>query len=197
VLVTLVGNMFGQTIMTTYRYVVISSIGSPTLNDSFAALHARLDAASELFATYAACTPPQYIAQEAWYQRVSTNRTRKVVFGVNRTGSNPSTAYTANVAAVISRHGDRAQRSDNGRVHVPIGTDSTALINGNVTGQLFAKLIAHGAKIATEYITVDPEATFAPVLYPSEGGGTIVPIVGTVARTQARVMRRRTLGYGI
>ncbi len=142
VLVTLKGTFVGQTTMTTFPLVVTSMSGATTISIAANALYTKFVAANQLIQRYLGCMSDQYTLDEMWFQVLWPTRYRKVVIPSGLPGTIDGLVGTANVAAVISRFGDAANRHNMGSIHLPIPTNDQTITGGSIIADFKVKALA-------------------------------------------------------
>jgi hypothetical protein len=187
--------------MNTFNYRVSTVVGgSPTIN-AFAAdfLVSAQWAINE--STFRACCPNNYTHLQTWLQFVRPVRYVAFKDEVNVAGDSGAAALTANLAAVVTRQGDIADKHNNGSIHIPIAQDDTLIANGKLTAgfkttvNAFAENVNDGITVTSGAATV----TTRPVLYFITPSGSVNSrdVITAYAQDTVRVMRRRTVGLGI
>jgi len=197
ILVTMVGNMVGQTIMNTFYYRVTQAPGTLLQQaDVLESLDNLLNSAGNLFPKVLAAIPPEYSFEASWLQVVFPGRYVAYKFPEVASGQGDAPGITANLAGVVVRRTDKAGRDQVGTLHVLVGSGDEGVLNGRVGGATKVALDALAASLPTSY-TVSGY-TFRPVLTPfNNPDGSAKWIDSAFAQDTARVMRRRTVGLGI
>lgn len=196
VMLTFVGTLCGQRVLNTFPLVVTAITGAPTVADSFDALLAKITAINELKAKFLACCPSNYTLIYIWIQKVYPVRIRKLIYSGAGIGTWDSAANTPNMAGVITRYGEIANRHGIGSLHVPISQGSDTVVDGYLTDDIKTPLSALSLKIEGFVSTAAPAVTYGHSLFPTPVSGLPVPVVDTAVQITARVMRRRTVGVG-
>lgn len=199
-LMTFVGHLSGQTVMSTFWYV-LDNIGVFTnVISLYAAIKDVVDDAGNLRDKYIACCPTDYILEQIWLQLIKPERIMKSVFTDGAPGTDQP-AGTANVAAVITRRGEPATRNAVSTLHVPL-----APTEDNMTlGQLAPTGVKTKLSLLAAQMLLPLEggalagAKLTPIVYQPRTG---LPVNGhAIVRANVegtvRVMRRRTVGLGI
>jgi len=197
VMLTVVGDLCGQTTMNTFPYQVIQITGAaPNQQPAFIAFYNALRAGGRLLADYQAAMPPNWTHRQSWFQQIRSVRYRKVVITENWSGTfNDEDAVTANVQASITRFGSLANRHEVGGIRVPAGTGTTYHINGLLGVDYKAAL----SDVADE---MSRDVTALAVIYRPLVGLNKPPYPltwceGAFVQDTTRVIRRRTVGLGI
>ena len=195
-IVTYVGDLLNQRIMSTFWYGISSLIGVPTLGDVMDELRAKLITANNLRDDYLSCCPPQYTLNETWVQFVRPTRYVKKVYVDAQAGTFAGDAHTANIAAVIERRGVTASRKSVSTLHVPCPTANSAITGGSITAGYATPLADLATQVATQ-VTTATGYVLDPVIDNGVGGTNFTAIGLAFPQTTVRVMRRRTVGLGI
>lgn len=193
-----VGNMFDQRILSTYAYQVFNIAAGPVDTATLAAaLDAQLSAPGELLQLVRNAAPTDYNHVETWYQRIAPTRVVRDVFAGTGVGTNGA-ANVSNVAAVVERRGDIANRKNISCLHVPMADVAANVVAGYVTAAMTSKLVAIGAKLITSYSLTAGGATvvMVPCIYNKGSVPNCSIITRYYAQATSRVMRRRTVGVG-
>lgn len=193
-----VGNMFDQRILSTYAYQVFNLAGGAvTTSDLATALNTQLSAPGELLQLVRNACPSDYNHVETWYQRIAPTRVVRDVFTGTGVGTNGA-ANVSNVAAVVERRGDLANRKNISCLHVPMADIAANVVAGYVTAAMTSKLVAIGAKLITSYNLTVGAATvvLVPCIYNKGSVPNCSYITRYYAQPTSRVMRRRTVGVG-
>lgn len=192
------GTIAGQTILSTFAYKVLTLDGNPTVASIYDGMHTALDTAvGGLRDRFLDLCPDNYFSVSSIFQKVATIRVASKTFETVLPGNYGFTAATANLAGVITRRGEFANRRNVSSLHVPYPDQETGLTGGLVTTNW--RTVASALETAMKApITLAPSATtMQPVIYNRLGSPNNAPIVTTVSNQQLRVMRRRTVGLGI
>lgn len=197
VLMTINGALCGQTVMSTFCYVIESVTGSIDDTDLFGAFRTSICAAGELVDKYLACCPSNYVKGNLWFQIVRPQRIQKRVFGNSAPGGlSPYVADMPNVATTILRRGDIADRKNISTLHVPAPTTNDWIDTGSLTIEALTANQALATKVLKSYTTATFVANFYPSILNKGTSSDVTPIISASAETTSRVMRRRTVGVG-
>lgn len=195
-LVSFVGVLAGQRIMSTYWYRVQELGAVVTVEECMDALNDRL-AAGDLVPTYLACVPTNYVLAEIWIQRIRPSRLLKGVYTYTQNGTN-GTANTANVSGVITRRGLPGTRSAISSLHLPMADIAANSVAGILTENMQDFLNAHAAEVEMRIVTqAGPLIVWDPIIDNGDGAQSYTPIATAFAEDTTRVMRRRTVRYGV
>lgn len=194
--VTIVGTLFQQTIMTVLDYKVTESSGD-TIRVVANALDATFDAANDLYDSYRAVTPPEYTHTFTWIQTIRPTRFTKSIFAVDSPGTNATSTKVSNVAAVITKRSELANRRGLGSVHMPIAPTASGVTNGKIVAPMRTLLNTLGDKIVLSRPILAGLTTLVPVIVNSGFAFPAVEYSDYITQDTSRVMRRRTVGLGI
>jgi len=195
VLLSFVGKFFDQTIVSTFGYQATDVTGGVNQNTFFAAADTLVKGAFGLQEKYLAACPPQFTLLERWWQVYLPDRYAAFKFAENTPGTFVGQAVLPNIAGVIVRRGEIADRKNVSTLHVPIGDDSDCIDSGRLTDDLMLAL-NDLAGILDNVLTVTG-ATLNPVIPNFNSAVNPVLIVQAFAKNTARTMSRRTVGRGI
>lgn len=200
-LVSAVGQLAGQTTITTFHYEIQNLTGPAlTVGNVSNALNTALDQAGGLMERYTDCLPDNLTIQYNEIQCIWPQRYFQQRYAPNfTTGNVGSDATTANVMAAITRRGFAARRADIGRILIPAPTTAVEQATGLWTAGYKALLDLLAPQLYQgHFITIGPSTVnFAPVIY---NRGAVIPrtlIFTAYASNVVRVMGRRTVGCGI
>lgn len=200
-LVSAVGQLAGQTTITTFHYEIQNLTGPAlTVGNVSNALNTALDQAGGLMERYTDCLPDNLTIQYNEIQCIWPQRYFQQRYAPNfTTGNVGSDATTANVMAAITRRGFAARRADIGRILIPAPTTAVEQATGLWTAGYKALLDLLAPQMYQGHlITIGPSTVnFAPVIY---NRGAVIPrtlIFTAYASNVVRVMGRRTVGRGI
>jgi hypothetical protein len=196
--VTFRSTLAGQTVLSLFSYRLTTMDGAPTVDSIYNGLNTVLvGTASRLKDRYRDLIPSNMIIVDARYQRVASQRIDAKLFSINQLGNYGFDATTANLAGVIMRRGELANRKNVSTLHVPYPDKETGLGGGLVTTNW--KTVA--SALQTQLLATVTIPTTTTVLTPCIFNRGSVPNFATLTRTEAkdqlRVMRRRTVGLGI
>jgi hypothetical protein len=199
-LLTLVGGLYGQRIMSTFWYRLNSVTGVVSEIDANDEFRALVVGAGNLVEKYLACCPPEYDLDFVWGQFIAPVRYAK---RVTATGAEPGTfdtaAHTANLAATITRRSGFATRQSVGSLHVPIGDTETAIENGLITAGLTIALDALADEMLDVQVTATGSVNWVGIInnQPTSDATKYETMTETFPQETVRVMRRRTVRLGI
>jgi len=196
ILVTFNGRMLGETVLNTFWYQVSALTGSPNTTTFGSALHTQINTAGGLRESFLACCPQNYTLVEMWIQFVDPVRVVKQVFNDNEDGTWAVDTDTTNLAGVITRRGDLAGRKHVGSLHVPISSDPTAIIAGELSAALKAKLDTLCTDVVSSQ-ALTGVGTANPILRNGPLMTDVTVINNAFTHTEVRIMRRRTVRVGI
>jgi hypothetical protein len=206
VLITAVGEYYGQRTMTSWLYRVSGIGGEITDTAFFSALDLVTQGAGGLLVRYRACCPNEgaWVGVATWYQVLGPLRFRKVQRGLGD-GTFASTSNTANLQASITRVGEFGTRRNIGGIRLPM--PSFESIDGKISIDYRAAM-AQLASVMSDPITAGANAvTLLPQVgvpgYTNSNPPTQIPVTDSldlaecVSQDTTRVLRRRTLRLGI
>lgn len=201
-LVTYRGSLCGQTLLSTFWYSLTAAGPIANVDNAYDALLAGMTIAGGLKDDFLGVCPNNYTLDEVWIQKVYDARVMKKVYALALAGSHGVDAPTANLAAVITRRGELANRRNVSTLHCPLPDASIVCTDGLITDAGYKTDLGDlAAEIKKDITPPAPWAgsTFKPVVFqPGPPPGPMTNyIVQTVISPQARVMRRRTVGLGI
>lgn len=202
ILVTLVGELFGQTTMNTFWYEITDAGSSASNQNIQNRLLDGLSVIAGLFDKATTCMPDNWEGKEVWAQTIYPTRFAKTIRTFAVPGSDQA-ATTANVAAVIVRRGNLANRHNVGTVHIPISSAISSVDNGLIViPSALNTALGLLSQVMLDQITAGTgvgDSEFSPVLVDTTfpGAGNSVLITNTSVKRTVRVMRRRTVGLGI
>jgi len=199
-LVTLFGRLNNQTVLNTFMYKLSLVPAAQTVATAYGVINTALNPIHLLQDKFLAVAPDNYHLVRKYVQCIDPVRYAKGEFAVALDGYAGSDANTCNLAAVITRRGEEANRRNVGSLHIPLPDPIGVAEDGEITDATYK---GHLGELATEMLNPlqDGLATwkFDPVLFNIKRGigAPRIPIVGTAVQTSVRVMRRRTVGLGI
>jgi len=206
ILVTAVGDYFGQRTMTSWLYRVASLAGEITDTALFDAMHPAFTGATGLLTKFLGCLPldGRWVGVATWYQVLGPVRYRKVVDTLGD-GLYDAGSTTANLQASITRFGEFGLRTAIGGIRVPM--PSSEGVEGVVSAP-YAAVLQTLADEMEETVTVgSPSVQLFPQVgvpgYTSGPNPVRIPVTnsvdlfGTQVQDTVRVIRRRTLRLGI
>lgn len=197
VLVTFVGTLCQQRIMSTFLYKVTSAAVETAQDVVFTAFDAELGKAGNLRPAYLAACPSNYTLNEIWYQQVAPIRFRRYTTLHGRPGLFSAVGQAANMSASVTRCGELSGRKYVGGVRIPIGTTADAVANGLLTAPQLAALQQVVNTIKLNVLPAAPAYTFQPQAGVNANPMDSVPVWDAFYQLTSRVMRRRTVGLGI
>jgi len=194
VLVTFRGTLLEQRVANTFKYVVIEAPGVLVEQvTAFNALYSAMDAVNKLIQDFLVNCPDNYALNEVWFQVVSPTRFAAIKIFADQGGNSGADALTANLAAVVTRRGELANRRNISSLHVPAPTDILFINNGNLTASYQSSMLLLANELTVEYTASGYK--FSPSIW-GESITDPVPITQAELQPTARVMRRRTLRVG-
>lgn len=206
VLVTAVGEYYGQVTMTTWLYKVTVVAGTTTDTAFFAALDTIFNATGGLLLRYRGCCPANdvWLGRQTWYQVLGPLRFRKVQKPLSD-GLYDSPSNTANIQASITRVGEFGTRRNIGGIRVPI--PSFENVEGKITPDITIPLEALATEMALPVTAGSPAVTMVPQVGVPGYTNTVppeqIPVTDSldlsecIVQDTTRVIRRRTLRVGI
>lgn len=194
-LVTFRGTLYNQAILNTFGFRIISSTVPPSYETFSSELSTALQAVGALKDKFLLCSPADYTLQQLWIQRVYPVRMYKRIFVVNAPGALASDAGTTNLAAVITRRGELANRHNVSTLHVCIPATLGNVIDGGFTAGLKTALDNLALEMLPNYVLPGGPTEIEPVILQAPLGFA-AKIIQTTVQTTPRVMRRRTIGVG-
>jgi len=199
-LVTLRGVVFDQRIMNTFFYRCSAVSGNIPIDEAQSAFLATTQWA-DLVDSFHACCPDQYTADNTWLQTIHPGR--YVKYQSPQTGSGTAgDCHTANLAAVITRQGNEADRHNNGSLHIVAPDADVLKVTGGALTQTYLdllQLLADEMLTNVSILVGVNTATFEPSLAYKQPSGVFAmrTLFQAYPQNTARVMRRRTVGLGI
>ncbi len=201
-LVSLVGNLNSQRIISTFHYRLSSSPTPGTeYIDYLDKLFAGLDTAGALIPKYLACLTSDYTLERVRIQPVYPTRQRYVQYPLLASGTfgTPVVDKTPNqnLAASVKRVTNFIGSSGVGRVQMPTPNNQTSGgflvdVNGYVTA-----LQDFGNTFLDDIVTVTPTATWKPCLFgPGYVTTGVYDLVDWEVESTVRTMHRRTTFLG-
>jgi hypothetical protein len=190
------GLWHGQRTLSTFKYGVSTLIGTPSVGAFASGMFGILNAAGSTIPLFLGCCPPQYFLNQVLIQTIAPTRVVSSVFAVSSNGTFGMDSSTANLAGVITRRGQLANKKNRGSLHVPLANLDTAISNGTIGA---AYQTALGLLSDDMLLNVNPTGlgTCIPVLLKSKGlTSDAIPLVSGIVQLTVRVMRRRTVGVG-
>lgn len=195
-LVTYVGTLNGQRIMSTFWYRLDTIFGAPDKGQIMDGMRAQLIVPNGHRQRYLEAAPANYTLKETWIQPIRPTRYVKKIYGDTLLGLWSQNADTSNVAAVIERRGVKASKKAVSVLHMPVSTNVNAMASGDITLAYKVTLIALSAQIESQLVLVGGH-----IVKPVIDNGTAVTAYNEVQsafpQDTIRVMRRRTVGLGI
>jgi hypothetical protein len=197
-LLTIKSTWHGQTILSTFPYKVTALPAGPiNVTGSYGAVAVAFNAVgAPNLNNYRASVPPQLTMDELWVQSVQPTRFVKFISALGTAGTFPQASNTANLAGVIERRGEQANRHNVGSLHVPLAN----LDPGASAGTISAAFLGAASALASSLQTPMSPAvgwTMTPCLF-SKTLTTAAPVIfSTKVQQTIRTMRRRTVGLGI
>jgi len=199
VLVTFIGSLFEQRIMSTFCYGLSAITGVNSQSAAFDRLHAALTGAGNLVEKFRDCCAAEYSLNQVWYQVISPSRYAKYVrtTGLGLGTFALGTYRTANSAAVILRRGDFGNRHNVSVLHVPIGQTVDEQTQGVIGANIETNLVILANQMKQTVNTTTVVGSWDPVINNGPNAGDLTPITDTLVQPTVRTMRRRNVGQGI
>lgn len=204
--VVFVGRMFNQTLNNTLGYQITQITGSPTTQTVSDALAADIGVGAGLQAKFLACCPPSYTLVSVNIQVVAPLRLVGNRYVVSAPGTFTADATTANLAAVMTRRGDVANRKNISSFHIPYANEDPDMSNGGVSDNMFTQMLAlapllkqnraGGGSTILSTVIINRPKRIPPAPTPPLTIADTTPITIVTGQTTVRVMRRRTVGVG-
>jgi hypothetical protein len=198
-LVTFVGTLCGQTVMSTFWYELADAGTAITNKEAQDDFVAKIGQAAGLVDKYLAVCPDNYSLDQIWMQEIKPNRVMKAVYPQLLQGQSGFTAPSPNSTWSITRRAEIADRKSVSTLRGPFPVDGAIAVNGLITLNAYLTDLGDLANALKPQI-VGPikGAKWNPVIFnPRRVGAVSRPIVQTVVSTEVRVQRRRTVGLGI
>jgi len=200
-LITFVGELCNQKVLNTFWYSLEDVGAAASVNAVYDIIQAQLAIATLLADDFRGACPENYTHQQTWIQAIKPDRIMKRIVNVNLDGTFASTAATANLAAVIERRAEIADRKSVSTLHVPLPEPVDVGVSGIITVAAYKTRLETLATEMLQNITSGGGAptVLKPVVFnpkPAAPPGNRFVIQTTVQDT-VRVMRRRTVGLGI
>lgn len=193
------GILFGQTTMSVMHYRVAAQAPAGVSVQAEMAQLADIfndDTVGELKGLYRAVCPNAYTMTQVSVQPVYPLRYRKTVRATNSAGIGGDST-TANVQAAITLTTDFAGRNQIGGIHPPCPTSMAS--GGILDGDYVNALGDLGQSLITPVSNVGLESSYQLVIWHRgiQPPLSYTGVTGYIPQTEARVMRRRTVGLGI
>jgi len=201
-LITIKGVIGNQVTMSTFWYQLENLGPAASVNAVYDVIQAQLAIANLLAFDFRACCPDNWDHTETWIQCVHPDRVMKRVVPINLPGAFPLSAMHTNLAAVIERRAEIADRKSVSTLHVPLPEPSDVGVIGVITDPVYLGKLNDLATEMKQDITSGGGAPtiLRPVVFNPKGLPAPVSnrfIVQTTVMQTMRVMRRRTVGLGI
>lgn len=199
-LVTHVGQLCGQRVMSTFAFRCSAVVGGPhDLATVYDALFASLSTpATGLFARYLACCPDNLDAVATWIQKVYPLRYAKRIYAPILTNGTVGTdAVTANIQASITRRGELGTRESVSHLNVPAPTTSVEALVGEWEAGYKVTLNALATALPSQVNVLAGNVSFKPTIINSPQPIPWTDIAEAFIQTEVRTMRRRTVRLGI
>lgn len=204
VLVSAVGDYFGQRTITSWLYKVTDVTGNIDDVVFFDALHTVLTGGTGLLTKFRACCPMDvWLGVAAWYQVLGPVRFRKVQRTLTD-GTFDGPSLTANQQASITRVGVFGNRRNIGGIRLPMPTSES--VEGKITPDYQAVMNVLGNQMKAAVTAGSPSVTMFPQVgvpgYTNTPIPTPIPVTDSVdmndfiVQETTRVIRRRTLRVG-
>lgn len=194
--VTFEGRLFAQQVMSVFHYVVTNPVTVPNGAEELAFLMDTLNADDGFLAQWLACCSNQLTNATIKVQKIAPLRFLPVqADGISSTGGVGSASMPSNVAVAITKRAEQAGRHGRGTLHMP-GVPIEFVTNGSVNIVGAGVYDSLRAQILLERTPFGGAVTYQPVIFNRALPLTSQPVLNTVLRREARVMRRRTVGLG-
>lgn len=194
----LIGSLAGQTTRNVMHFYVGATAGAEVDFATWAAnFDAQLRAVGKIFDRIRQFAPSNLDMSTRTYQIISPVRQVKATIFSAYTGANITQAVTANVAGVVTKRGDLANRQNIGSLHVVAPGPTGAATNGTFDAptQTLLNAIALTLPLAIAFTSTTVTKTMVPAIY-HRATHSYSDITSGTGRTTVRVMRRRTVGVG-
>jgi hypothetical protein len=193
------GTLDGQLIISTFKYKITAIPGSPPTFDVGAnAFYTKLNSGGNLVQLFTSCCPPQYTLNKVNIQLVFPYpKYQTLQYANGDVGTFTQDAHTANLAAVITRRGILASRTNIGSLHIPYANEDPGMSGGLVSGAMTTAMNTLSAFMIT-HITDSLNIVWEPTLAKAVPISTsdLHQITQATPQATVRVMRRRTVGVG-
>jgi len=198
VLVTINSTYFGQRIMATFGYAATVVTGVITEDAGVDSLLNFFCGGADVAERYYDCCSESVIGGPIWGQLIRPVRFAKRTHAAFGDGTlTPASDQVSNVAAVITRRGNLATRSNISSLHVPAPADLDYIQSGVITNAYKVFLDLLGTQMRAAITASGGDVVWAPAIINGPPGGGWTRIVQTETQLTSRVMRRRTVGLGI
>lgn len=200
-LITFQGRLSNQVIMSTFWYKMTQLGPEATVLDVYQTLRTQTTAGGALQAKLLNALPVSYGLEQVWFQKIYPTRIMKGVYIDNSVGAFAAPADTANLAAVIERRAEKADRRSVSTLHVPLPNANTIGSEGIITDALYKNALdALALQMVQEIVGAGAvPSKFRPIVFNPRALQILTDreIVQCTTQTTIRVMRRRTVGLGI
>lgn len=197
VLVTFVGEIDQQVIMSMFCYHISTVTGSIPITGFADSLNTLLSAGGGLQSKYLLACPQNYNMAYTRIQVIYPVRYAASTYLKGLPGQIAHDATMPNVSAVILRRGELANRSNVSTLHVPAPNDATSIDNGLITNTYSVILQDLADELLVGISTNAGAVTGIPVIFNKTAPQNQTRIVEARPEPTARVMTRRTVGRGI
>lgn len=196
--ITAIGQLFGQTTMNVWHYVVNTQ--STTLNDQLEledllAQHWNAGPGT-ISLDFINCCPTNWTMTRMTAQAIHPERKRRVTELRGHTGDT-GVATSANLQSSVTLVTDRAGRDQIGGKRIPMAADQS--LAGNLTPAYKTLVTAFALSCLDRLIVSIGGGQYDPVIY--HRNTAVFPryalVTDSFAQDTTRVMRRRTVGLGI
>jgi len=194
-LVTFVGDLLNQRIINTYWYGVSTIIGTPDANAFADEMRAVLIASGGLRQKFLACVPQNYVLQFMWIQRVDSPRLLKKIYPDNSPGTWAVDTDASNLACTVTRRGQLAIKQAIGSSHVPISSDPTAIIAGEISITLNGLFNTYANEML-DSLNLATLGQLFPIIRNGTATNAYQAVTSVTVHPEVRTMRRRTLRLG-
>lgn len=196
-LVTFYGSCFGQNILNTFVYHLktLGTLDTHTVAED--TLHEILIQPNGLMERFINASVPSYILHAIKIQCIYPTRLAPATFPKTELGGYITDTESANLAGVITRRGDLANRSNVGSLHIVAPMGVAGVVNGQVTAEWKTALDLLAEQVEQVYNEIVFNSTWEPVLFNKNAPSVVTKVTDAFPQITARTMRRRTVGLGI
>lgn len=185
--------LFSQTCLSVFHYQLSDSLGLPDGDAAINGFNTEWNDLLDFVGAYAGCCSQELAFVNIVYQWVYPTRYHRVLkTPVVLLGEVANPSEPPNVAQVVTRSADKANRHGIGTTHIP-ALPQTTWTAGSLNDGQYNLLNVFAGFQANKYVT----NTMIPVLYNRANPAQSLPVTAAIPRRTVRVMRRRTVGVGI
>jgi hypothetical protein len=198
-LVTFVGSLCNQTIMSTFWYELADAGTAVTLKEAQDDFVSKILQAAGLVDKYLAVCPDNYNLDAIWMQQIKPTRVMKAVYPQAFNGTSGFSALNPNSTWAITRRAELADRKSVSTLRGPIPIDGAIILNGLIlNGGYKTDLGDLAASLKPQIVGPVKGAKWNPIIFnPRRVGAVSRPLVQVNVSPEVRVQRRRTVGLGI